>query len=240
MLLTRFRLTLISLLLITPPIHAEMDTDDEQAPEPAAGAGPRTASPPWQVDSYLGLITGPGGSFETTVSASSQCFFCAPVSASHPVRFEGGNLGGIRGGFWKRGSPVQPGLAAELIHGSHTAANAGIRYDFFTVTPMLRATPFPGLASRGMTLGVYGGVSLCMVAGGIANVTFPEFTRSVSGRVTGNGTAVLAGISLDYRRLSLLLEKRSLSLDLDFKDIGDQGKLDVDTGQTAVGIALKF
>ncbi|HEX5360365.1 MAG TPA: hypothetical protein VFW49_04645 [Fluviicoccus sp.] len=238
MLLSRYRLTLISLWLIAPPIHAEMDTDDEQAP--AAVESPRTAPAPWQVDSFLGLITGPGDSFETTVSATSQCFFCAPVSASHPVRFEGGNFGGIRGGFWKQGDRLQPGMSVEFLHGSHTASNAEVSYDMFTVSPMLRLTPFSTRASHGVTVGLYAGVSLCLVAGGSASMTFPEFTRSVSGQVKGSGTAVMAGVSLDYRRLSLLLEKRSLALDLDFKDIGDQGKLDVDTGQTAVGIALKF
>ncbi|HEX5277119.1 MAG TPA: hypothetical protein VFW42_05575 [Fluviicoccus sp.] len=236
--LSRLYLPSLILLFCAPPVHAEMDNDSDK--EPAQAEAPRLARAPWKADGYFGLVAGPGGSFETTVSATSQCFFCAPVSASHPVRFEGGNIAGLRGGFWKRHDRVQPGLAVELLHGSHTAGNAKVSYDFFTVTPMLRATPFSGLNAHGITIGLYGGVSLCMVPGGSAEVSFPEFSRPVSGRVKGNGTAVMAGISVDYRRLSLQLEKRSLSLDLEFEDIGDHGKLDVDTGQTAVGIVLKF
>ncbi|RZU38348.1 hypothetical protein EV700_2279 [Fluviicoccus keumensis] len=219
--------------------QAEMDTDVVATPTQATAPRPATTAG-MAADSYLGLFTGPGGSFETTVSATSQCFFCVPISASHPVQFEGGNMAGVRGGFWKRGDRLQPGMSMEFLHGSHTSSNADVSYDVFTVSPMLRLTPFSSLAQHGVTLGLYAGVSLCLVAGGSASVTFPEFSRSVSGRVKGNGTAVMAGISVDYRRLSLQLEKRSLSLDLDFEDLGDNGSLEVSTGQTAVGIALKF
>ncbi len=112
-----------------------------------------------------------------------------------------------------------------------------MRYDTLAVSPQLRAGPF---LLNGMTITPYLGLHLAGVLGGHADVRFPEFTRTVSGTVKGSETGVLAGISLGWRRVGVLVEMRQVSTRLNMDDIGNSGSIDFDSSGLNSGVFWQF
>ena len=229
-------------------LAASGPANSQESPAPVPPPAPTTADapPPQQLrrplglESFIGLFGGGVTVADTRVSATSQCFFCSPVSAEKNVSFDRGSTAGLRAGFWGPGDFIYAGLGLELAHTAIRADSVNIRYDSLTFTPMLRLPLFRTAAMRGGHVNLYTGLLVSRTIYGKMSVGFPELPRTVSGNVDGRGLGVLFGASLRYARLALNAEYRSAGMNLTFSDLGDRGSAKLSGKQTLFGLSCLF
>lgn len=225
-------LPLLLSLLWSPVLHASEEGDAPPAPTPSQARSPLTG------EAYLSLFAGNLNAGSDTVTATTQCFFCPPVSATHAVSYNSGKMSGLRAGYWLGKGRFQGGLLFELARGDVEGDLAEASYTAFHVAPALRVRlPQPG---QRLDAHVYGGLLLGAAREGEARVNFPEFPQTAGGPVEGNSSGVLAGLSLGYGRLVLSADLRRVSTRLKFNYLGDSGELRLAGRQTLVSAGWKF
>ena len=229
---------LAPLLLILTALSPLTLHADEESGEPVPAA-PR----PWRpviVEGYIGLFAGNAPADSDTVTATSQCFFCAPVTATHTISYDSGKTEGLRTGLWLGEKRVQGGIGFELMRGKAEGDLAEANYTAFNITPMLRAQLLHSERWPGLRVHGYGGLLLGAVRDGYLRVKFPEFGGTAGGPAEGSSTGILSGVSLGYSRLVILAEIRKLSTHLKFHYLGDSGDMKLAGKQTVIGLGWKF
>lgn len=189
---------------------------------------------------YAGIFSGSGTARDTTVDASYQCFFCAPVSVSKPVSFDEGDTQAIRVGAWGGEGWSHAGFAAEFGRAKAQGREAEFNYSYFSFIPMLRLPLFANAALPEGRVNIYGGLAISFVIDGDGSVVDAAFPRTVSGTLDGSGQALLVGAGLNVGRLTLALEQRDTRMRLAFSDIGDSGSARLSAKVTLLGLACRF
>jgi hypothetical protein len=189
---------------------------------------------------YVGVFGGGVRYADAQVSATYQCFFCSPVSASKNVSFSKGSVSGLRVGMWGENFGFATEFGTAQADSMMAANQVSVRYESFTLMPMLRAPFFKTDSMPSGHLNLYGGIGISIVQTGNVSVSYPELPRTVSGIPKGNGTTILIGISWKIYRAALFVEQRAMDTNLTFSDIGDSGDVQINAKQTLVGAALGF
>ncbi len=238
-------------------LHYEESTWPAGAPDSSAtGAGSaptgRSAAPTPaganEPEYYVAALLGPASIDDTTVTATSQCFLCAPTTASKEVHFEDSTVIGLRVGMWGGAGYRELGFAAELSSLSAKSASGSggevsLEYTSLSLMPMFRIPFFKTDSLPTGRLNIYAGFALSVVMFGKITVNFPELSLPVSGDAEGNGAGVFIGASLRFSRLTLFAEIRSMSMNLSLSDESfNLGEADasINTQQAVFGAAYRF
>ncbi|MDO8332251.1 MAG: hypothetical protein Q7T36_17430 [Fluviicoccus sp.] len=225
------------LLVLTALSPLTLHADEED------GGSVPAAPRPWRtviVEGYIGLFAGNAPADSNAVTATSQCFFCAPVTATHTVSYDSGKTEGLRTGLWLGEKRVQGGIGFELMRGKAEGDLAEANYTAFNITPMLRALLLHSERLPDLRVHGYGGLLLGTVRDGEVRVKFPEFGGTAGGPAEGSSSGVMSGVSLSYGQLVIMAEIRNLSSRLKFNYLGDSGDLKLAGKQTVVGLGWKF
>jgi hypothetical protein len=200
--------------------------------------------PAKEAEAYVGVFGGNARFADTSVSATYQCFFCSPVTASKNVQFSKGEVAGLRMGMWGDNEYQYIGFAFEFsttkAHSMMSIDQVDVSYESFSLMPMVRLPLFKTDSMPGGHLNLYAGVAFSKVMSGNMSVTFPELPRTVSGDAKGSGSVFLIGASLKYSRVLLFLEERATNMNLSFSDLGDSGDANISAKQTIAGAAYRF
>ena len=189
---------------------------------------------------YVGVFGGGARYADAQVSATYQCFFCVPVSVSKNVTFSKGSVSGLRVGMWGETFGFATEFSTAQADSTMNANQVSVRYESFTLMPMLRVPFFKTDTMPGGHLNLYGGIGISIVQTGNISVSYPELPRTVSGIPKGNGSTFLIGVSWKIYRAILFAEQRATDTSLTFSDIGDHGDVRINARQTLIGAAFRF
>jgi hypothetical protein len=189
---------------------------------------------------YVGVFGGGARYADAQVSATYQCFFCSPVSASKNVTFSKGSVSGLRVGMWGETFGFATEFSVAQADSMMSGNQVSVRYESFTFMPMLSMPFFKTDSMPGGHLNLYGGIGISTVQTGNISVSYTELPRTVSGMPKGNGTTFLIGVSWKIYRAILFVEQRATDTSLTFSDIGDHGDVQMNARQTLLGAAFRF
>jgi hypothetical protein len=235
---------LLSLVLSSLGNSVFAQTDNLNSPVNDVSVVETEKLPSKEAEFYFGLFGGNAHYSDTQVTATYQCFFCSPITATKNIHFSKGEISGIRIGWWGGNKTQNLGVAFEF-----TTTNAksrmikdevNARYESFSIMPMLRIPFFKSDSMPGGYFNLYGGAGFSRVMSGNISVTFPELPRTVSGNAKGTGSIFLIGISLKFSRVILSVEQRAADTNLSFSDIGGSGDARINAKQTIFGAACRF
>jgi hypothetical protein len=189
---------------------------------------------------FVAIFGGAARFADAQVTATYQCFFCSPVSASKSAQFSKGSVSGFRLGMWGETLGFATEFSTSSADSMMGSDQVSVRYESFTFMPMLRVPFFKTDSMPSGHLSLYGGLGISRTMSGNISVSYPELPRTVSGKPMGTGTTVMIGASWKFTRSILFVERRTTSTSLSFSDIGDSGDVQVNATQTIIGAALRF
>jgi len=213
----------------------EVPGPESEVPALQSNSGPAKVG-----ELYVGIFGGGAQYSDAQVTATYQCFFCSPVSASKNVAFSKGSVSGLRVGMWGENFGFATEFSSSQADSMMGSDQVSVRYESFTFMPMIRAPFFKTDSMPGGHLNLYGGFGISSILSGNISVSYPELPRTVSGVPKGNGTTFMIGASWRFSRAILFLEQRATDTSITFSDIGDSGDVQINSTQTIIGAALRF
>ena len=215
--------------------------DNQQSEVPEHVSSGQTSSVTFE--QRIVLIKGRPQIDNAQLSVTYTCILCTPTTVNDNVSFDKGDIAGIRWEGWAK----YLGFAIEwsVLHGGNTntpnVPQVSFNFQSLYLIPVVRMPVLRSEAMPNGRLNLYGGFGLARIFGNM-DVNVPPKSPFSTSIKSNAGTIFLIGVSLDFRKFAVLLERRATqnTLTSDNWAPGTSATIPVDTNGTIVGLAYKF